>query len=134
VKSRFDDIFACDEVARSCPVNRGLLVTNTKFTSEAIAYAECAGVELLGWMYPAHDNLFTRMSHAKVYPITAVTGLSHAEKRLLVEHGVIAVDELVKDRRLLDPLHLGSERVGELLAEIEGLLSLPSVPHDIVSV
>ena len=134
VKSRFDDIFACDPAARTCPVNRGLLVTNTKFTSEAIAYAECAGVELLGWSYPMSDSLFMRMSHAMIYPITTVTGLSHAEKNMLVERGVIAVDEILKDRRLLDPLHLSSDRVGELLAEIEGLLALPPVAHDIVPV
>lgn len=124
VKSRFDDIFACDATMRGCPIDRGLLVTNTKFTSEAIAYAECAGVEVLGWGYPFDDNLFTRMSRAKVYPITALTGLSHAEKRLLVEHGVIAVDELIQDRRTLDILHLGSEQIGEVLAEVDGLMHL----------
>jgi hypothetical protein len=134
VKSRFDDIFACDPTVRACPIDRGLLVTNTKFTSEAIVYAECAGVELLGWGYPADNNLFMRMSRASVYPITTLTGLSHAEKRLLIEQGVIAVDDIVRDRRMLDVLHLSSERVGELLAEAEGLLALPSVSRDTVPV
>lgn len=134
VKSRFEDIFACDATARDCPIDRGLLVTNTKFTSEAISYAECAGVELLGWGYPLDDTLFMRMSRAGVYPITALTGLSGAEKRLLIEHGIIAVDEVLQDRRLLDVLHLSSERVGELLAEAEGLLSLPGAPRATVSV
>ena len=115
---------------RSCPIDRGLLVTNTKFTSEAIAYAECSGVELLGWGYPTDNTLFMRMSRAKVYPITAVTRLSRAEKRLLIDRGIIAVDEIVRDRRALDSLHLSSERVGELLAEAEGLLAL----NDTVSV
>lgn len=124
VKSRFDDIFACDESARSCPIDRGLLVTNTKFTSEAITYAECSGVELLGWGYPFNDTLFMRMSRAKVYPITALTGLSHAEKRILIEQNVIAVDEVLKNRRFLDILHLSTERVGDLLAEADGLLSM----------
>lgn len=134
VKSRFDDIFACDTPLRSCPIDRGILITNTKFTSEAIAYAGCAGVELLGWDYPSQDSLFIRMARASVYPITTITSLSHAEKRLLVEHGILAVDEIVQDRRLLDPLHLSIERVGELLAEAEGLLSLPPALHDIVPV
>ncbi len=129
VKSRFDDIFACDASVRACPIDRGLLVTNTKFTSEAIRYAECSGVELLGWGYPVNNSLFMRMSRAKVYPITTLTGLVRAEKRLLIERGVIAVDVLMRDRRALDPLHLSSERVGEILAEAEGLLAL----HDTVS-
>ena len=124
VKSRFDDIFACDLAVRVCPVTRGLLVTNTKFTSEAIAYAECAGVELLGWGYPLHNTLFMHMSRTKVYPITTLTGLSRAEKRLLIDQRVIAVDEIVRDRHQLDALHLSSERVGELLAEADGLLAI----------
>ncbi len=130
VKSRFDDIFSCDPSVRSCPIDRGILITNTKFTSEAIAYAECAGVELLGWGYPVTNGLFARMSRAKVYPITTLTGLSRAEKRILIEHGTIAADEILRDRRRLDPLHLTSEQVGVLLAEVEGLLSL----HDTVSI
>ncbi|MHB8660626.1 MAG: PDDEXK family nuclease [Minisyncoccota bacterium] len=125
VKSRFDDIFSCDPTTRACPIDRGLLVTNTKFTTEAIAYAECAGVELLGWGYPLVNNLFARMSNARVYPITTLTGLARAEKRLLIEHGVFAVDQIVENRRMLDVLHLSSERIGELLAEAEGLLELP---------
>lgn len=125
VKSRFDDIFACDPKVRACPIDRGVLVTNTKFTSDAIAYAECAGVELLGWSYPEHDNLFMRMSKAKVYPVTTLTGLSRSEKRLLIDQQVIAVDQLLASPRILDVLHLSPEKVGEILAEAEGLLDLP---------
>ena len=131
VKSRFDDIFSCDPAVRACPVDRGMLVTNTKFTSEAIAYAECAGVELLGWGYPVNNSLFMQMTRAKVYPITALTRLSRAEKNLLVENRVIAVDQIVRDRRLLDPLHLPADQVGEIFAEAEGLLSLPEASADL---
>ncbi|MFH1178499.1 MAG: restriction endonuclease [bacterium] len=132
VKSRFDDIFACDETTSTCHIDRGLLVTNTKFTSEAIAYAECAGVELLGWGYPSDNNLFIRMSRAKVYPITTLTGFSRAEKRILIEHNIIAVDNIMLDRRVLSSIHLSPSRVGEILAEAEGLLALPFVHRDIV--
>ncbi len=124
VKSRFDDIFACDSTVQSCPINRGILVTNTKFTSEAIAYAECSGVELLGWGYPADNNLFMRMSRAKIYPVTALTGFSNAEKRMLIERGIITVDDVLKDRRIFEMLHMQSEQVGEILAEADGLLSM----------
>ena len=133
VKSRFDDIFSCDPTARACPIDRGLLVTNTKFTSDAIAYGECSGIELLGWGYPVKNNLYTYMSRAKVYPVTTLVGISRAEKRLLIEHGVIAVDQVVHDHRKLDILHLSPARVGELLAEAEGLLEHSDDFHDTVS-
>lgn len=123
VKSRFDDIFSCDPKTRECPIDRGILITNTKFTSEAIAYAECSGVELLGWGYPVDNSLFMYMSNTKVYPITTLTRLSHAEKNLLIDNNVIAVDEIVRDKRLLDTLQLPADRVGEILAEADALLS-----------
>jgi len=124
VKSRFDDILSCDPALRACAIDRGLLVTNTKFTSEAIAYAQCSGVELLGWGYPIDDTLYMHMVRTKVFPITTLTTFSQSEKRLLIENGVIAVDEIIENRRRLDVLHLPSERVGEVLAEAEGLLSM----------
>ncbi|MFZ2500817.1 MAG: ATPase [Minisyncoccia bacterium] len=130
VKSRFDDIFYCDPAVRACPIDRGLLVTNTKFTSEAIAYAECSGVELLGWGYPTNNSLLMQMSRTKIYPVTTLTRLSRSEKRLLIEQGAISVDEIVRNRRLLDVLHLSPDRAGELLAEAEGLLSLPDISHN----
>jgi len=133
VKSRFDDIFSCDAATRSCPIDRGILVTNTKFTSEATTYAECTGMELLGWGYPTNNTLFMRMSHAKIYPITTLTWLMGSEKRLLIEQGIITVDEIVRDRRTLDPLHLSPEHVGRLLAEAEGLLTLPASSYGTVS-
>lgn len=133
VKSRFDDIFSCDAHTRSCPIDRGLLVTNTKFTSEAIAYAECSGVELLGWGYPAHNSLFAHMSRAKVYPITTLTGFSRSEKRILIERGVIAVDQILDAHDLLAPLRLTPDRTNDILTEAEGLLNLPHTNHHTVS-
>ena len=125
VKSRFDDIFACDPSIRACPIDRGLLITNTKFTSEAIAYAECAGVELLGWHYPLENNLFMRMCDARVYPVTTLTGLTATEKRLLVGGGIVAVDMLLADRGTLGRFGLSPAKAGEVLAEAEELLALP---------
>ncbi len=133
VKSRFDDIFNCDPTLRECPIERGLLVTNTKFTTEAIAYSECAGVELLGWGYPLGNSLFMRMSQASVYPITTLTGLSRAEKNMLIEQGTIVVAQILQDRRSLDVLHISPQRVGGLLAEADGLLSLPHLLEDPVA-
>lgn len=124
VKSRFDDIFSCEPKSRGCPIDRGLLVTNTKFTSEAIAYAECAGVELLGWGYPAKDNLCDRMNKAKVYPITALTALTRTEKRQLIDAGIVTVGQILASPFLLSPLRRTPEEVGGIMAEAEGMHAL----------
>jgi hypothetical protein len=124
VKSRFDDIFACDPALQICPIDRGVLITNTKFTSEAIKYAECAGVELLGWSYPVNAGLFERMSAAKVYPVTALTSLEGREKRALIAAGVIAVDQMPERRDALRALHIEPARIGRIIAEADALHAL----------
>ncbi|MBI3571953.1 ATP-binding protein [Candidatus Kaiserbacteria bacterium] len=130
VKARFEDIFSCDPKTRACPIDRGLLVTNTKFTTEAIRYASCAVIELLGWSYPAESSLLDHMYRARVYPITTLTTLARAQKNLLLNSGLVAVDELLADRTSLDPLRLAPQDVGEIFAEAEALLALPHISHD----
>lgn len=129
VKARFDDIWQCDPAKQDCSADRGMLITNTKFTSQAIAYATCAGLELTGWNYPKEGNLYERMYLARVYPVTVLTTLKIAEKRLLLQAGVIACDMLAERRDVLAKLRISPERVGQILAEAEALHSLPHSVH-----
>ena len=124
VKSRFDDIFNCDPETRACPIDRGILITNTKFTSEAIKYAECSGVELLGWSYPQGASLFDRMSAAHVYPVTTLTTLQMSEKKLLIADGIVAVDQVLERKDALRQIRIEPERVGRILAEADALHAL----------
>ncbi|MBU6323223.1 MAG: restriction endonuclease [Patescibacteria group bacterium] len=125
VKSRFDDIWNCESQFQTCPVDRGFLITNTKFTSQAVQYASCSGVELIGWDYPARGNLYDRMCFARVYPVTALSSLKKNEKRLLIEAGVTACDMLRERKEALAAAGLPPERIGETLAEADALLALP---------
>ncbi|KND50907.1 MAG: hypothetical protein AB202_00680 [Parcubacteria bacterium C7867-007] len=122
VKARFDDIWQCDPaVDKSCPIDRGYLVTNTKFTSQAVDYATCSGLNLLGWSYPHHGNLYDRIIASGLYPITALTTLRKAEKRLLIDRNISTTDLLRQHRELLREIGVTPERVGSIIAEIETL-------------
>ncbi|MDO8548220.1 MAG: ATP cone domain-containing protein [bacterium] len=78
VNARIDDIG-----------EKGLVVTNTKFTDKAVQFAECAGLELLGWDYPHGESLHNRIDRAKLYPVTALTTLSRREKTALLTDRVV---------------------------------------------
>lgn len=125
VKARFEDIWQCDPKTQICPVDRGLLITNTKFTSEAVAYADCAGIELLGWNYPVGASLFERIIAARVYPITVLTSLSKSAKHLLIDRRIVTTDDIGTQRDIFKELHFTPEEVGDVLAEIEALHALP---------
>lgn len=122
VKARFDDIWQCDpKVTGTCPVDRGFLITNTKFTETAIQFAKCSGIGLIGWSYPTEGNLYDRIMAAGIYPITALTTLRKSEKRLLVDQGVVTSEQLLNKREGLRSIGVSAERVGQIMAEIKSL-------------
>ncbi len=125
VKARFEDIWANAKDRQAHPVERGFLITNTKFTSQAIAYAMCSGIELIGWGYPERGNLYERMCVTRVYPITTLTRITKAEKRLLIGAGVVSCDMLKERREILATLGFSPERVGVIISEADALLALP---------
>ncbi len=122
VKARFEDIWQCDpSTGTVCPVDVGYLITNTKFTDQAVQFARCSGISLLGWSYPTEGNLYDRIIAAGIYPVTALTTLRKAEKRLLIEQGIVTTSQLKEKRDALRTISISPERIGNIVAEIEVL-------------
>lgn len=122
VKARMDDIWKCDPKATgTCPVDQGYLITNTKFTSQAIDYAKCSGLNLLGWSYPRDASLADRITRSGLYPVTALTQLKKSEKRLLIDRGIVTTALVRENRSLLREFAIPPERIGGIIAEIETL-------------
>ena len=82
------------------------LVTNTKLTTEAIAYANCKGMPVIAWNYPEHGNLQDLVEEPEMYPITLLASLSEQEKKRLVEKNIVFCRDLLikSDGDLADPL------------------------------
>lgn len=87
VKARYDDLkHAPDPSSR---VDEGWLITNTSFTRNAIRYAQCSNLTLIGWDYPRSKNLMTMIDEARVHPLTCLTTLSESEKQRLLESKMV---------------------------------------------
>lgn len=87
VHARYQDLQNSPE-----PVSRtdeGWLVTNTRFTQNAIRYAQCSNLTLLGWDYPRDRGLLFMIEEAKVHPLTCLTTLSEGEKRRLLDNKIV---------------------------------------------
>jgi hypothetical protein len=121
VKARFEDIWQCDPKTQVCPVDQGFLITNTKFTTQAIQYANCAGLQLLGWSYPHEGNLYDRIVAAGLYPITALTLLKKSEKKLLIDQNIVTCEQVSQRRDALRALNIPSDRLGAIIAETDSL-------------
>jgi hypothetical protein len=87
VKARYDDLRQAP--AKSSRVDEGWLITNTVFTRNAIRYARCANLTILGWDYPRSRGLMQMIEEARVHPLTCLTSLSEAEKRRFLENKVV---------------------------------------------
>jgi len=129
VKARFDDIWNCDPRTQNCAIDRGMLITNTKFTSQAVEYAMCSGVELLGWSYPEEGNLYDRIIGAGIYPVTTLTTLKRSEKKLLINEGIVTSAMLAERRGVLRSLGITPDRIGAIITEINTLSDTSS--HDL---
>jgi hypothetical protein len=124
VFSRFNDlkgrkqiVFSKNEIISTC-----WIVTNNRFTSDAIDFAKCSGMNLLSWDYPKDNNLKTKNDIDCLYPVTCLTTLSLAEKDKLLILDVILARELVNNSEQLGRIGLSTNRIKNVLKEVRELV------------
>ncbi len=99
----------------------GWIVTNGAFSDDAATYGSCAGLRLMAWNYPRSGNLKDFIEQSGLYPVTTLVTLTKAEKKRLLEQGVVLVKRLRQQPELLDELHLSQPRRRRVAEEIEVL-------------
>lgn len=115
VKSRFDDLMGLSakrklfSMSKKGVADRCILITNTKFTSSAITYAKCAGVEIIGWGYPYNNNLQTLIKEVDAHPITCLPSLSTAKIKELMEFGIVTCRNLLENKEVLNSFKNSAE-------------------------
>lgn len=123
IQSRYKDIKAhwSSKKKETKTLNSGWLVTNTRFTTDAVKYGKCAGLYLLSWDYPAKDGLKDRIDRLGLYPITVSTLLSNREKHFLLSRDVVLCRQLWQDKFYLDHLGVSKARKEKILDEVKQL-------------
>jgi hypothetical protein len=120
IHSRFLDVEkAWNSSKKKNFLKEGWVVTNTRFTENAIQYGECAGLYLLSWDYPENDGLKDRIDRLGLYPITVSSLLSKREKQFLLSRKVVLYRELLKDSFFLDHLGISEVRKNRILNEVK---------------
>jgi hypothetical protein len=123
ILSRFNDlkdkrynIFSGKELISDC-----WIVTNNRFTLDAIAFANCSGLNLLSWNYPENNNLKTKNDDNFLYPVTCLTTLTIAEKDKLLILDKILAKELINNSASLEKIGLSTNRIKNVLKEASEL-------------
>lgn len=117
INSRYRDIV--EKQAQGDYTNaEGWVVTNTRFSADAVAYGNCAGLKLLSWDHPKDNGLKDRIDRLGLYPITVSTLLTMREKNFLLGRDVVLCKQLLDDRFYLDHLGVSENRKTKILNEI----------------
>ena len=96
----------------------GKIYTNTRFTSDAIQFAKCKGIDAIGWDYPAKGSLKEQIDLAGLYPITCLTKLTLSEKQQLLDSDIVLVKSLCQRGDLLRKIGINSDkRIHQILRE-----------------
>jgi hypothetical protein len=121
VKSRVDDIIRKRQNTGQFEGYsfHGMVATNTRFSSDSIAYAECSGLNLLGWDYPRGNGLKDIIDRLKIYPVTILNSLSKSQKQSLLNKGIVICRQLIEDKNVLDSLELSQAKLKILESEID---------------
>ncbi len=125
INSRYEDVKQQWEKRNdtSKKMDGGGVVTNTRFTQDALTYGKCVGLHLLSWDYPKENGLKDRIDRLGLYPITVSQLLTEREKQFLLSRDVVLCRQLLKDRFFLDHLGISANRKEKIVNEIEILCS-----------
>ncbi len=94
-KAKFDDIRrGYEEGVNSYDFSRVLIVCNTRMTEHARRYAECVGIDHIGWKAPPERGIDRIITEAGVYPVTILRSVGRRERNALSEAGIVTLRQL----------------------------------------
>lgn len=102
---------------------RGWLVTNTRFTEDAVTYGKCAGMTLISWDYPQNGSLKQRIDLAGLFPVTCLNTLSRNEKKKLLDRDIVLCREIMAKPVLLEESIPEPARRKRVLSEINAIFA-----------
>jgi hypothetical protein len=119
VYARFEDLKESREPEMK--VDEGWLVTNTRFTRNAIRYGKCVGLTMIGWDYPRNNGILDMIERSGVHPLTCLTTLTDGEKRKFLDKNIVLCKSITQGRHLLEEFGISSKKSEEVLEEASRL-------------
>ncbi len=126
IQARFEDIkeFWEKDTKHGQEFHQAWIVTNTKFTSEAIKYAQCRNMKLMSWAHPRGESLATIIEKFGLHPITALTTLSRRQKRTFLKNDFVLCRDAQKQTGLLKKLGFTPHKIKQLIKEATDICNL----------
>ncbi|MBI2271111.1 MAG: restriction endonuclease [Bacteroidetes bacterium] len=103
--------------------NQRWVVTNTRFSTDAIQYGLCVGLNLIGWDFPKKGSLREQIDNSMLYPVTCLSTLTKTEKQRLLDNKIVLSKELSNNSKLLMSINIRPNRFDGIFKEINSLCS-----------
>ena len=123
INSRFQDVLDNNLLTEPYKQFKGWIITNARFTEDAIAFSKCKNISLLSWDYPFSHSLKKLIDQYKLYPLTCLTSITSNEKKWLLSKNVVLVKELHENEKRLMHAGISRKRINKVLAEIKLLIA-----------
>lgn len=114
IKARYEDLKNNWKGGETRP----WIVTNTRFSTDAITYGECQNIKLTSWDYPTGNGIAKIIDRTGLHPITIIDDLSSNDKMRLLNSGVVTCQQL------LDPANqqlISKELLEKLLPQLSSI-------------
>ncbi|WP_083499431.1 ATP cone domain-containing protein [Thioalkalivibrio nitratireducens] len=106
------------------------VLSNTTYSEDALAYADCEGLILAGHNtdhYPLTRGLINEHG---LHPLTCLNSLKVAQKRNLIDAGAVLCRDLLEKPRLLEPLRLDARQRERVRRECREILERGKVRRE----
>lgn len=97
------------------------LISNTKFSKDAIDYANCSGLNIIGENLPNHQAISRFVSETGMHPLTCLSSIRKSQKNLLIKEGKLFARDLLEDPKVLSKIGLADASLFRVIEEIESL-------------
>jgi hypothetical protein len=78
-------------------IDEAMIVTNTKYSEQAMQYGICRNILQIGWSTPADFGLRDIILEKSLYPLSCIRGLRTDARLQLVDSGIILINQLVAE-------------------------------------
>lgn len=123
IHSRFKDVETKlkEKHVQGSKTYLGGLVTNTRFSSDALQYGNCMGMFMLSWDYPLNKSLKMLIDQSGLHPITSLLTMTKLEKDQLLADGIVLCRDLVNEQKKLSKINISEVRIRKIMEEARSI-------------
>jgi Holliday junction resolvase-like predicted endonuclease len=122
IQSRFLDMKAAWLAGGEKRHMKGMIVTNTRFSLDAMAYAKCMELDLVSWDYPLGNCLRDWIDQSGFHPITSLRSLNKGLTGELLSEGIVLCRELIQHETVLLEKGLRPSQIRRIFHEAQTIL------------